>query len=263
MAITFLSVNAQKLPNVQQTSLRLPANVKIDGKTTEWGDKFQAYNTATELFYTIANDDKRLYLVVQTDNQMVLSRIIMGGVTLIVQPSGQKNDKNGAYISFPWFDKNKRKPLISLRDKKELHGASKEISDYFADSVMKENNKKLTTATKWIITKNIPGVDSSLSIYNNNGIEAAHAVDAKRAYNCELSIDLKSIGLSLANATKFTYHVIVNGGPGKLGAVTFSAATDPLGNTTPAAFLEELNKSAQILTSQTDFWGEYTLAKKL
>ena len=58
--------NAQKLPNVQQASLRAPENVKVDGKPTEWGDKLQAYNKATDVFYTIANDYNNLYLIIQT-----------------------------------------------------------------------------------------------------------------------------------------------------------------------------------------------------
>ena len=46
-AILFvLSANAQKLPNTQETSLRAPANLKVDGKPTEWNNQFQAYNKA-------------------------------------------------------------------------------------------------------------------------------------------------------------------------------------------------------------------------
>ena len=48
----FASVQAQKLPNKQEISFRAPANVKIDGKATEWGD-FKAYNSAIELLMMI------------------------------------------------------------------------------------------------------------------------------------------------------------------------------------------------------------------
>ena len=46
-AVITFTATAQKLPNVQATSLRAPANIKIDGKATEWNDKFQAYNHST------------------------------------------------------------------------------------------------------------------------------------------------------------------------------------------------------------------------
>jgi hypothetical protein len=46
--LAFANANAQKLPNVQQVSLRAPANIKIDGKATEWSG-FKALNTATDV----------------------------------------------------------------------------------------------------------------------------------------------------------------------------------------------------------------------
>src|SRR5471030_539366 len=52
---------AKKLPDIQPTDLYAPSNIKIDGKTTEWEDKFQAYNRATDVFYTVANDNNNFY----------------------------------------------------------------------------------------------------------------------------------------------------------------------------------------------------------
>ena len=65
LSLTTLAAHPQKLPNLQTTSLRAPASIKIDGKTTEWNNRFQAYNKATEVSYTIANDKDKLYLVIQ------------------------------------------------------------------------------------------------------------------------------------------------------------------------------------------------------
>jgi len=78
---------AQKLPSVQPNSLRAPANVKIDGIPTGWGETLQAYNKSTELHYTIANDDENLYLTVQATNPRVIQKLLMTGLTfrLIVQ----------------------------------------------------------------------------------------------------------------------------------------------------------------------------------
>jgi len=50
LLIASLTVNAQNLPNVQKVSVRAPANIKIDGKASEWDDKFQAFNHATDIF---------------------------------------------------------------------------------------------------------------------------------------------------------------------------------------------------------------------
>jgi hypothetical protein len=46
-------------------------------------------------------------------------------------------------------------------------------------------------------------VDTLLAIYNENGIQAANAVDNKKAYTFELAVDLKLLGLHADNAEKF------------------------------------------------------------
>jgi hypothetical protein len=66
--LAFLQANAQKLPQVQQVSLRAPANIRADGKNKEWGTQLQAFNNATGIFYSMANDDENLYLVIYSNN---------------------------------------------------------------------------------------------------------------------------------------------------------------------------------------------------
>src|ERR1700744_3913120 len=106
---TFTTIaQAQKLPNVQQKSMRAPETVKVDGKATEWDDSFQAFNHATDIYYTMANDDKNLYLVVQATDKQVINKIIGGGVALTIQKSGKKNDKDGITITYPVFDPKDR-----------------------------------------------------------------------------------------------------------------------------------------------------------
>ena len=78
-----ISADAQKLPTEQQVSLRAPAGLKIDGKATEWDNKFQAYNHHTDFYYTIANDDNNLYLIVQANEPAIIKRILKGGIALL------------------------------------------------------------------------------------------------------------------------------------------------------------------------------------
>src|SRR5690349_21603114 len=98
-----LVVNAQKLPSTQQASLHAPANIKIDGKPTEW-NKFQAYNHNTDIFYTLSNDDEKLYFTVQATDPDVINRIVGGGITLTVQKSTNKKDKSKMSITYPIID---------------------------------------------------------------------------------------------------------------------------------------------------------------
>ena len=79
-----LPVCAQKLNNVQDGSVWAPANIKIDGKLNEWDDSFKAYNKTTDVFYTISNDEKNLYLVIKSANQVISNKIIGGGINFTV-----------------------------------------------------------------------------------------------------------------------------------------------------------------------------------
>jgi hypothetical protein len=79
LLITHFTAKAQKLPNKQEVSLRIPADMKIDGNAKEWNNKFQAYNKLTNIFYTLSNDDKNLYLVIQATDPIIIEKMIRGG----------------------------------------------------------------------------------------------------------------------------------------------------------------------------------------
>jgi hypothetical protein len=150
-----ITVTAQKLPSVQTAGLRAPADIKIDGKPTEW-NKFQAYNNATDIFYTIANDDENLYFIVQATNPEIINRVVGGGVTLGIQKSGKKTDKNNMSITYPLTD-HSTTLVFNLRGRK---GVAQDTSVRAADSVMRRNNKTLAQKSKWIGITGIKDLDS-------------------------------------------------------------------------------------------------------
>lgn len=78
-----------------KNSIRAPANIKIDGKVTEWNNKFQAYSYHTQFYYTVSNDDKYLYLTVQATDWVIISRIFNGGITFTINKSGTKKIPTG------------------------------------------------------------------------------------------------------------------------------------------------------------------------
>jgi hypothetical protein len=277
-ALAFIQANAQKLPTVQQVSLRAPTGVKIDGRTGEWGDKFEAYNSATDLYYTIANDDKRLYFVFLSDSKNVrgitapgavsvssralINYLINGGIRINIQKNADKNDKGAPGVVFPYF---KEGAGISFF----LRNAG--VIDKDADSVMKANNKRLNAGVKWIYTKGISGVDTELPVYNEKGIEAANAFDIRKCYICEFAIDLKHLGLSISDPSKFTYHIILNDGPRKYSLITQTLQNAPkIGKNADGSAMTEAEvdkiyndfRNAQDPNAaSSDFWGEYTLAR--
>ena len=265
------TLNAQKLPDVQQISVKAPANIKIDGKATDWGNKFEASNSNTELLYTIANDDKKLYLVAQTTSYAVMNRIASGGIKLIIQKNGTKTDAGAPFIKFPFLQKGKRVAIIfmnlistkgsvmSAPEPKNAQEAKK-----IMDSLVSDNNKKILREHKWIYTNGIAGVDTMLAVYNERGIQAANATDNKKAYTFELAVDLKLLGLKADGAEKFTYHIVVNGEPNKYGSMFsggFTFAGDPALAAQNEERIRRMNEQMEAMYATTDFWGEYTLAK--
>jgi hypothetical protein len=240
LAICFI-VNAQKLPRVQAGNMHVPSNVKIDGNITEWG-QFQAFNKATDINYSVANDNENLYLVVQATIPDVISRILNGGITVSVVPSGKKDDKGAPNISYP-VSAPGNKVSIYLRNKSTIN----------ADSLMNIKNRAMETKHKIIRTSNITGVDTLISVYNTDNIRVAERFDSNLYYNYELAIPLKYLGITASNAAKFAYHIKINEVEQSEIEITRDAQQRVI----------RVVASRNSVTGQpaTDFWGEYTLAK--
>ncbi|GAB2985273.1 hypothetical protein GCM10027049_24780 [Mucilaginibacter puniceus] len=205
-ALAFLQSNAQSLPKVQEKSVRAPANVRIDGKPTEWGDSFQAYNPTTELSYTMANDDKNLYITVQANDSRfygVTSRIFARGITFTFVDNKVKDNKG---ISVTWPVKNIPDVRRYMFLENRVNGKKTDVSD----SLLKAVNNSLEKRFKFITVSGVKDVDT-IPVFNDLGIEAFHKYDQKENYNLELSIPLELIRSQINTANTFTYKMTING----------------------------------------------------
>ncbi len=257
LAITGIAANAQRLPNVQQGSLRAPVSTKVDGKATEWKNEFKAYNHATDIFYTISNDDEYLYLTAKATDPEIIRRIMNGGIALTIQKSGKKDDQGGVCVTYPVID-SKLKLSFNTRKSPDDETLNE------ADSIMKINNQKFIQNAKWIGITGIAGLDSLISVYNEDGVKAAGLFDDKKAFTCEIAVALNQPGVSVAAHPKIAYHVLLNGF-NVFNQKVVTAAADPRSMGSPANYdpvSEAKLNLEQTLTAPTDFWGEYTLTKK-
>jgi len=205
--------NAQKLPNVQKESLRASKEIKIDGKLADWDKGFQAYNKSTSVFYTISNDDDNLYLAIQAKDPTVITKIILGGITLTIDTSdAKKNEGNNVAITFPIYDKTEQ-PVYLVVDKQQKGEAN--VDNAGSNSIMMEHNKKLTGKLKLIGVKGIDEIqDSIISIYNANGIKAAALFDDQLDYSYELALPLRYLGVTAIRPVKLNYNIKLNGAAG-------------------------------------------------
>ncbi len=241
--------NAQKLPTVQPTSLRAPANIKIDGKATEWNN-FQAYNNATNIFYSISNDDNNLYLTVQSPERDIIKRILNGAITFTIHPDGNKKSSNGIAITYPVISP---KIMTNFNSQPKIIPGS-ESSVAKADSFMNAFNKRMTDRIKYIKVTGIKTLDTLISVYNNDGIKAAALFDNKMVYTWELAVSLKHLGLSVNSPAKLAYNIKVNG----VYIAPPTTVADATGAQTTVVSGFSMASPPQ---DATDFWGDYLLIK--
>lgn len=251
-----LSVHAQKLPGVQKTSIYAPANVKTDGKTTEWNDKFEAQNSATGLSYTIANDGDKLYLTVQGKDVFARNKMLNGGITFTIKSA----DKSVKPVVFE----------LLLFQRNSLTDVAKKVNSDQAkmDSLLTPINEQVAAGLKEIGVKGVSDItDTLISVYNEHGIKEAVQYDGKKALTCEFAIPLKYIN-HLATTDGFKYNV-------KLNAVKMSnvkivmngapVAPGSAGEARAASFVNMIAVSGNAGSdafNDTDFSGTYVLAKK-
>lgn len=272
--LTVTAASAQKLPNVQQGSITAPADIKIDGKADEWGGKLKTYNSATEIFYTICNDDQNIYFAAQATDHTVINKILGGGITLMIKK--EKGEKGGVSISYPVLDFHNR-VWVNILAKPEIIAGS-QSSKMQADSFRDANNTRFIQKAKLIQVRGLKGVDSLISVYNRDGIKVAASFDDRMVYTYELSVSLKQLGLVANGTDKIAYNIKL---PGVDIAAVYAAAgqkTMPVGNgwviptgRLPGVSDDYIRNNQPSLpykihppefTGPTDFWGEYTLAKK-
>ncbi|MGY3213161.1 hypothetical protein [Mucilaginibacter sp. HD30] len=246
LALTTIATTfAQKLPNVQQVSLRAPANIKIDGKAAEWGDKFQAFNNATGVFYSIANDSENLYLVIYSNSIAATGKILAEGMNISFNAKKKSTD-NSVLIKYPIApigdERNERNKLIMSKLSKD--GETIKADDRKAGQL--SLNKAIIAANKHIKVLGLNALtDTLFSIYDAKGIIVSMDGQEGNLLCYELSIPLKYLGI--LPSAKLNYNIRVNEN-------WLSHYMSPVG------ILPD-GKDEGAMMYATDFWGEYTLAK--
>lgn len=262
-AVSF-SANAQKLPNTQSASLKVPTDVKIDGRAAEWGDKFQAYNSATDVFYSIANTGTTLYFIIKTNSYAITNKVLRGGITITINPD-QKKAANGApTITFPMTEpKDLRGITLSMRELLENTDSSQD------EKLLANTNKILTSDLRFIRSTGFKNVnDTLISVYNEHGIKAAAALSNKNSMTCEFEIPIALLNLK---GDKLNYNIKLNGP--KLRPVVVPVSIPEVERTIAPVnvFKGEGVVNRENMTRQqsemvastlaTDLSGEYVLAK--
>lgn len=260
LLVSSFTAHAQKLPGIQANSLRAPADIKIDGKATEWHNQFQAYNRATSVYYTLANDDDNLYVAIQVKDQVVIRKILGGSMVFTVNRSVKKDDEHVA-LTFPLLPGGISGEIGAYLKQRIALKPVKTGDVYSRDSLLMLMNTTLINNIKQVKIKGVKQLaDTMLSVYNAAGIKVRALFDTNNALTCELAIPVKYLGLPGPTPARFSYHLKLNEMYANVGA-----PVDLDGNVLPAGSYTLVYSGTpaerQTLMNATDFWGEYTLVK--
>ncbi|MES2278807.1 MAG: hypothetical protein V4592_22440 [Bacteroidota bacterium] len=290
---------AAKAQSVQESGVWAPVNVKTDGKLTEWNNTLEATNKTVDFSYTMANDDKKLYISIKSPNQQTTNKIMAGGIDFTINTEGKKKDKDAFILTFPLVN---RAAMRGQRGQRGPGGGGGQPGqpDTAAINAMRKAAVESVKEVKLKGFKEIP--DSVISIYNEYGIKAAIAYDANGSLICELAIPFDQLGISLDKTKEIAYNLKVNGiqfnrrddnggdrggdggnrgGGGGVDAVVGGFAGGGGGGGNRGGGGGGGNRGGggggggnrgfggggggfdmQSMMSPTDFWGKYTLAKK-
>jgi len=256
----FNTAIAQKVNNIQQGSVAAPAGLKIDGKLTEWGPALQAYNKSTKVWYTIANDDKDIYLAIKSTDEANINKILSGGISFTVNIAGKKKDKDAFVITYP--------VIIAGGGRGAGRGRKGfgEQGDAPDSAAILAQHKQTLAACKVISAIGFKDItDTLISIYNEYSIKVAANFDDKGSYVYELAIAFKMLQLPAGVATEIAYQVKVNGiqmggNPDMIkigggGGIRLSGG----GGGGFGGFREKDDSDVNDMMTPTDFWGKYTL----
>jgi hypothetical protein len=244
---------AQKLPDVQNTSLKVPSPIKIDGKLTEWNNAFQAENKRTNLFYSLANDETNIYLVIKSANNDATTKILAGGITFSINTSGKKREENAFALTYPIIAKGNFRGRGRSRD---------EVSAAQRDSINFVARKAQLLTFKEIKLNGYSAIpDSLISIYNEYGIKVGNQVELAGNYSFELAIPLKYLNLTADGVKEIAYQIKLNGmTAGFGGGGSFRGSVQVRGIESGGFSRGNSNNNADLM-NPTDFWGKYILVK--
>lgn len=239
-----LTTHAQKLPNKQEASIYAPA-VKIDGNALEWGNTMQAYNQATEISYTLANDADNLYLVCRATEVDVIQKMMLSGITLTINATNKNLASAPASVTYPIV------PWSSVQINYDMKPAAP-----LKDDVVSLINKKISGQLKEIKVSGMKEfAEGTVPVYNDAGIVMAQNITKDKIYTSELALSLQYIRPLINAKGSFNYSITVNGLDAKV--VTIGG-----NNIHATATAHEIKHGADYDNTPTYFTATYTLAVK-
>ncbi|WP_131529900.1 hypothetical protein [Pedobacter psychrodurus] len=181
-----------------EENIRMVKPFKADGISNEWNETLNQYNDATKLAFALANDDKNLYIIIESLDPQTTFSVLRGGITLNINTEGKKKD--GMKLTFP------------LMERPPMPKEGEEHHDHAPLSPDKDNELHDPAAMNKSIRvsgfKNI--ADGELPAMNQDGIETGMSIHSNRDLIYELSIPLAQLQVGLDLKKPLVYNIKIN-----------------------------------------------------
>jgi len=191
-----LSLRAQEV----EEDIRMVKPFKADGISNEWDEPLNQYNDATKLAFALANDDKNLYIIIESLDPQTTFSILRGGITLNINTEGKKKD--GIKLIFPFME---RPPMPKDRD---VAAAENNNIPTHEQIERGRDQGAMNKSIKVLGFKNIK--DGDLPTANTYGIETGMSIRPNRDLIYELSIPLSQLDVSLDLNKPLAYNIKLN-----------------------------------------------------
>ena len=186
------SVKAQDV----EENIRMVKPFKADGISSEWNEPLNQYNDATKLAFALANDDKNLYIIIESLDPQTTFSVLRGGITLNINTEGKKKD--GMKLTFPLMD---RPPMPKEGDDHRDHAPL--LPDGATQDPVAINKSIRVSGFKNIADGELPAI-------NQDGIETGMSIHPNRDLIYELSIPLAQLQVGLDLKKPLVYNIKIN-----------------------------------------------------
>lgn len=240
----------------------MSAPVKIDGKLNEWQDTLQAFNRTVFLGYTIANDEKNLYMAIKSSDQVNSNKILAGGITCSVNTEGKKKDKDAFIVTFPVVNTSPARQTAQRGPGGQRSAGQGQMQGLDANTVARRR-QQLSQFREIKVSGFKEITDTLISIYNEYGIKVAADYDNEGSLIYELAVPLRLLNMTSDSKGEIAYNIKVNGRQFAMrGFNGGNVVTGSSGDFRGGGFSGARGGSGSSVSmfDAVDFWGKYFLA---
>lgn len=260
------SKNSQQSDLVQTVKYQKESLV-ANGDDGDWVKPLPFYDDKTGLSYAVSNDNENLYILATSANETTIQRVLRGGLTVLLNNHGVKDENGAAGIVFPTGNRVQKGDKL-LNDRPELQQNKHVALDAVQDYALFGFHEIKTPENFDYGKKNAEGIELGIGLNNANELVYEASIPLSSFLNRLeiMNLNRKSIaiGFMLDNIPGQSNGRSGGGGGisigGGLGFGSFGSGGG-MGISIGSGSLGRIGGGGNRLGKPTKFWKEIILAK--